>query len=207
MSIFNLPSNAIRINFTYKFTGRFKDFAKKSGQFINEMVIHDMIVSALGPAWKQAVNSAPRDTGFLQDHIFVYMSSNTEGYLASEADYSAAQEQGYRNKRGNWVNGRHFMRPAAMQAKQQLFANMKILEKAFIAGTKAQFKAAGVTPKSGYPSVAKKPSRTGFTRQTTARKRPRSYYFSGVSTVSFKKVQRFGLFRRGAGRQLIGGRT
>jgi hypothetical protein len=170
-------------------------------------VVHDLIVAGLGPAWKQAVAKAPVDTGFLQDHIFVYMISNTEGWLVSEADYSKAQEDGYRNKKGNWVNGRHFMRPAATTAKNQIWANMKFLEQCFIKGVKAQFKAAGVTVKTGFPSVAKKPSRSGFQRQVTARKRPRYYAFSRVFHVARKKVQRFGMFgRTTGGRPFIGGR-
>lgn len=203
---FTPKQNFIKLDFRYTLSKQFTDFVKKTGFVMSGQLVHDLIVSAIGPAWKQAVAKAPYDTGFLRDHIFVYMTSNTEGWLVSEADYSKAQEDGYRNKRGNWVNGRHFMRPAAMVAKKQIELNMKYLQECFVKGIKAQFRAAGVTVKQGYPSVARKPSRSGFQRQTTAMKRPRYQSFSGVFHVARKRVQKFGLFGRTTPRQVTGGR-
>lgn len=196
-------SDNIRFEFTYTFSKRFLEFAKVSGTVINETVIHDLIVSALSPAWKEARASAPVDTGFLRDHIFVYMISNTEGWLVAEADYSAAQDKGYRNRKGKFITGTHFMSGPFATAKKTLESNMKFLEKAFISGVKAQFKGLGITIKTGYPQAVKKPTRTGFQRQATVRKRAR-YTDTGVFHVQRKRVQLRSIFRKQP-RQLIGG--
>lgn len=195
--------DSIRFEFTYTFSKRFLDFAKISKTVINEQIIHDLIVSALGPAWKEARSSAPVDTGFLRDHIFVYMISNNEGWLVSEAEYSAAVDQGYRNRRGKFITGQHFFSKTFTTAKKQLETNMKLLENAFISGVKANFAAAGITIKTGYPQAVKKPTRTGFQRQATVRKRAR-YPDTGVFHVGRKRVQRRTIFRKGP-RQIIGG--
>lgn len=208
MSIFNIPAKFRFFDFSYKMSPRFIDFAKKSGLSINEDVIHDAIVGPLGEAWKQARQNAPVakiEGGFLRDHIFVYMTTKTMGFLAAEADYSAAQEFGYRNRAGNFIKGKHFMMPAAQTARKEIEANMKILEKAFVEGVKPLFKTAAVSAKSGYPSSAKKPSRAGSRRRTSARKKPVYSYYSSVTPVSFKKVQLFGMYPRGRGRKFSAG--
>jgi len=202
MSLSTTP-NFIRMEFTYKFDKKFRDFAKNSKLIINPQVIHDLIVSALGPAWNQAQSQAPVDTGFLRDHIFVYMISDFEGWLVAEADYSAAVELGHRTKSGKFVQGRHFLVPAFTTAKNQFNANMKTLQSAFMHGVKASFAGAGITVKTGFPEAVKKPTRTGFQRQATVRKRAR-YPDTGVFHVGRKRVQKRTIFRKGP-RQLIGG--
>ena len=192
-------------DFTYKFSPRFVDFAKKSGMAINPDVIAEFLASAVGEATQTAINNAPEDTGFLKRNIHFYMPSKVTAILAAEADYSAAQEFGYRDKSGRWQTGKHFIMPAATTAKKRIAENIRFLEQAFIKGIKPTFKSSPISPKTGFPSVAKKPSRTGFGRQTTARMRTRPVDFSGVIHVSRKKVQRFGTFKRGQGRRLIGG--
>lgn len=197
---------SIRIEWTAKFDKRYLDFVKMSGTIINEVVIHDLIVSAMGDAWREARANANKfkDTGFLMDHIFVYMPSNTEGILASTAEYSAAQEFGYRTSRG-FVQGKHYMSGPFATAKKRIQEQFNILQKAFVAGIKADFKARGITVqvKSGFPQAVKKPTRSGFSRQATVRKRAR-YQDTGVFHVGRKRVQKRTIYRK-APRQLIGG--
>lgn len=192
-------------SFTFKFSDRYIQLAKQGGQVLNPTVIRDVIANALGQGWKLARGNAPRDTGFLMDHIFAYMTDNFTGWLASEAEYSQAVEKGYSAKNGQFVSGRPFMAPALAQTKKIFFENMKILMDSFIRGQANRLQAAGVTIKSGTPSVARKPTRTGFATQKTVTSKPRRYYYSQVSNTSFRNVQRMGMGRTFK-KQRIGGR-
>lgn len=182
--------NFIRLAWTVKYDKNYLEFAKRSGTIINEDVIHDLIVKALGDAWKEARENANafRDTGFLMDNIYVYMVSNTEGWLAATADYSAAQERGYRNKHGTYVKGKHYMAGPYATAKKRVQEQFNILQKAFVSGVKANFKAVGIPIKTGFPQSVSKPTTSGPLRQATVRKRTR-YTKRGFS-ITRKKVQR-----------------
>lgn len=195
----------IAITFTYQFPDKYLKIVNESDKIISPERIKQIIAHALGQGWKEARSNAPVDTGFLRDHIFVYMTTNYEGWLSSDADYSAAVERGYQGRGGKWVGGKHFMIPAINTAKKIFFDDMKITIQAFAKGEQSRIRAAGIQIKSGSPSVAKKPTRTGFAKQRTVTKKPRRYYFSQVSTTQFRDVQRFGLGRFFP-RKRIGGR-
>lgn len=177
---------------------------QKGNLIIEPKIVHDIIAVALSEGWSVARQGAPVDTGFLQDHIFVYMTNNYNGFIVSEADYSAAVEKGYRNRSGKFVGGRAFMQPAFNVVRTKLKANMDLLVKAISQGIRPAIGTPSASIKTGSPSVAHKPSRT-FGKQKTVTPKGRYYYSPSVGTVQFKKPLTLGL-RRVFRFQRIGGR-
>lgn len=194
------------MEFNYKFPVRLLRIAEKTGKFIEPTILRDVIGDALSITHKMARANSPVLSGFMKDHMFVYLTDNFTGWFASEAEYSAAVERGYRTKSGRWVAGRHFIVPAIEEGKKKFFANMQLFAKAFIEGNKPNIPKTSVSTKSGVPGVAIKPTRGGFARQATVTKRLRPPARTGVSHTSFKNVQRMGLGRFFP-KQRIGGRS
>jgi hypothetical protein len=171
----------------YKFPKQFLNLMNKGQFLIEPKIIHDIVAVTLSQGWELARNNANqfRKSGFLMDHIFVYMDTNYSGFIVSEADYSAAVERGHRGRGGKMVAGHKYMEPAFNVVRTTLKEKMTLLVNAISKGVRPAIGSPTAPIKSGKPSVAHKtPSRT-YAKQKTVTPKGRYYYHPSVGTVKF----------------------
>jgi hypothetical protein len=89
-----------------KITGSgFKETASSLGSMVSSLkskAKSEVLEPSLNPAKENAKKKARVKTGFMRDHIYTKIISETEGEYGSEAVYSAPQNYGTSRIRGNY---------------------------------------------------------------------------------------------------------
>lgn len=164
------------------------------GLSMNAKTVRAFLENCIGTAFAASQSDCPFLTGFLQSSGRAEMIDDYSGRIIYDADYATPQEDGYINRSGRFVKGKHYLRPNADLAFRLMVNEMnKFYTDVFSTGRISAVPTAKMPTISGHVSKkARGPHK--FTQQRITATGRKSSLFRGPSIVKTK------VFRPGTGK-------